>query len=845
MAENYNNTPYTNGYNKAESEELNFGPKDIVFFFIAKWYYFLISVLVALAIGVLYIGSQHPLYKANACLIINQDKRTGSSGLEASSSNFSNMGRLFASQTNVNNEIIAFESPMLMKAVVKELDLRADYTMRHRLYKKSLYGTTLPVRLMFQDVPDRVSFTANILYQSDSTVLVDNIQVGDYHPASILAKFNEPCELVVNENTSYVFVAVPRESATLVLAPFEPIEFTYLTEVAASGRYAAGFSASLTDKEATAVTLAMADKSPERARDVLSSLIGAYNKKWVDDRNQIIHSTSEFISGRLAIIAAELGTVDQEMTSYMSENQLISPESTGSMYLNKAERIQDEMLTLSINLNIAEYVKQYLKDPANAYRLLPSGSGIDNNGIETMITEYNSALITRNNLLANSTADNPVIIKQTMNLDSMHENIVESVNNYILTLNHRLNVLQTTSEGNVKKISSSPKQMEHLTDIDRQRKIKESLYLYLLQKREENDLSQDFVPRNTRILQDPIASSYPFSPRKQRILLIAFLIGLVVPIAALYVYEITNTKVRNRFDVEVLDLPFVGEIPLALTGKRRFVKAADTKLADQLVVKPGNRDVINEAFRVVRSNLEFLSTGKGSVIELTSFNVSSGKSFISVNLSTAMAIMGKKVVAVDLDLRKAKLSESVGSPHHGVRDFLAGKVDDLDSLIVKNKIVEGLDVIPVGTIPPNPSELLYSRRMQVMIDKLKEEYDYIFLDCPPVNIVADPTIVNKYADRTLFIIRAGLMEKELLPSVEMLSKNNQLKGMLLLLNGTSDPGVTYYRKYGYAASHNRYGKYRSYSRGYGRGYGYGYGDGKSYYGETYGATSADNDHKII
>lgn len=835
MAENNTNT----AKKKLEMpEELHFGFKDILFFFVAKWYYFAISVVLALAVGVLYIGSRHPVYSAEATLIINQDKRTGSAGYESSTANFSNMGRLFASQTNVYNEIIAFTSPTLMKSVVTTLDLRADYTQRHRLYKKTLYGSTLPVHLSFADVPENVSFTATIRYKTDSTVVVDNIKIGDFRPEPVEAVFNKPTAIVVNNETVYSFTAYPRVSKLSKFQPFEPIDFTYLTLVAAAGRYSSGFSAALTDKEATAITLTMHDKHPERARDVLGCLINVYNQKWMDDRNKIIHSTAEFINGRLAIIANELGTVDREMTNYMSTNQLISPDKTGTMYVNKAEKIQDELLSMNINLSLAQYIRAFLLDPANSYRLLPSGSGIENDGIESLIAEFNTNLIQRNNLLTNSSPDSPVIAKLTLSLDSIHDNIVASIENYIMTLQHKIKVLNESAVGNDRKISGNPAQMEHLTDIDRQRKIKESLYLYLLQKSEENNLSQDFVPTNTRILQEPIASSSPISPKKQRILLIAFIIGLIIPVILLYIYELSNTKIRNRFDLELLTMPFIGEIPLVLT-KNRFVKAADTKLADEKIVKPGCRDIVNEAFRVVRSNLEFVCEGKGSVIEITSFNVNSGKSFISLNLPTAMAIMGKKVCAVDFDLRKAKLSESVGSPRHGVRDYLAGKITDIQSLVVKDSIVKGLDIIPVGSIPPNPSELLYSPRMQELIDTLKEQYDYVFLDCPPVNIVADPTIINKYADRTLFVVRAGLMEKELLPSVEALHTNGQFKGMLLLLNGTADPGITYYRRYGYTAGGGRYGKYRSYRRGYGRGYGNGYGKAKQY-----GYGSADQDNEI-
>jgi capsular exopolysaccharide synthesis family protein len=393
----------------------------------------------------------------------------------------------------------------------------------------------------------------------------------------------------------------------------------------------------------------------------------------------------------------------------------------------------------------------------------------------------------------------------------MRNSIISSIDNQVSTLNTQIQGLRGIQGLSTSRLLSNPKQAEYLLSVERQQKVKEALYLFLLQKREENELSQAFTAYNTRVITSPTGSMAPVSPNRRMILLAAMLLGILIPIAIIYLRENLNTKVRGRKDIEDLTIPFVGEIPQYDRKKR---KKKGESLTSHIVVKPESRNVINEAFRVVRTNMEFMTGADhvNKVIMVTSANPGSGKTFLTMNIATSFAIKEKKVIAIDLDMRRASLSEFINKPKLGISDYLNGRVADWHAVKYDLENYSNIEMIPVGTIPPNPAELLFSDRLQKLLDELREQYDLIFLDCPPVEIVADASVIAKYADMTLFVIRAGLMEREMLPVIEGYYKDQKFRNMSVLLNGTTAAGS----RYGY----HRYGYHYGYAYGYGnKGYG--------------------------
>ena len=446
---------------------------------------------------------------------------------------------------------------------------------------------------------------------------------------------------------------------------------------------------------------------------------------------------------------------------------------------------------------MTRYIRNYLTDETNKFHLLPANSGVVNSNLSTQIAEYNNKLLERNSLVSHSSVKNPLVKEMDASLNALRNALVSSIDNQLVSLNAQIKSQQNYRGQVTSQIASNPNQAKYLLSVERQQKVKESLYLYLLQKREENELSQAFTAYNTRIINMPGGSMAPVAPVKKNILLVAFALGLLIPVVIIFMAEIMNTAIRGRKDLENLTIPFVGEIPLGFRKKKFSRKVQEQNTA--IVVKEKSRNVINEAFRVVRTNLEFMQNKEADshVIMVTSANPGSGKTFISFNLSACLGIKGKRVIVIDLDLRKGSLSQYVNKPKKGISDYLAGDVDDIKEVIVKPAGDAKLDIVPVGTMPPNPTELLFSERLEQLIAGLRKEYDYIFIDCPPVEIVADAAIINKLADMTLFVVRAGLLDRSMLPEIEKFYTDKKYKNMSLILNGTDSGSGRYGYKYGY------------------------------------------------
>lgn len=465
-------------------------------------------------------------------------------------------------------------------------------------------------------------------------------------------------------------------------------------------------------------------------------------------------------------------------------------------------------------LAVARYIRDYLNNGDNSKSLLPANSGVNNSNLESQIAEYNKTMLRRNTLVDNSSESNPLVDDYNQSLEQMRASILRSVENLISTLDLQARNIEKRESNIRSRMAATPGQAKELVNRERQQKIKEQLYLYLLQKREENELSASIVVNNTRILSYANGSPFPVAPKSMIVFLAAIVFGLAIPFAYKFLKDMLNTTVRGKKDIENLSAPFVGEVPFV--GKRRqfLCFTRETSGVDPhkiVVVEQGNRNIINEAFRVVRANLDFMRrAGKDNpaVIMFTSYNVNSGKTFVAANLAAIMAVRGERTVVLDLDMRKASLSRMVGKSKTGVSSYLSGAVDSVQDITVSYSGQDGLDVIPVGTLPPNPAELLQSERFDRLMQELRSRYTYIFIDCPPVDVVADTSIVAHVADVTLFVVRAGLMERALVGEVEKIYRSGRLNNMAVLLNGTrqlsSRYGYRYGYHYGYGYGHDYY-----------------------------------------
>ncbi|HJC26734.1 MAG TPA: polysaccharide biosynthesis tyrosine autokinase [Candidatus Alistipes stercoravium] len=777
--------------------------KDIFFLCLSQWKWFVLSLLITLGLAFLYLLRTPSVYTRNAAVLIKENTKGQSlpSDLE-----FSDMG-LFQSSTNVNNELLVMQSPATMLEVVKRLHLDMNYLLPGRFHDQVAYGSSLPISVTTLDLTENGSGQFAIDFQKNGAIELSEFARGgeDLLPGKtirgkLLDTLSTPLGRIVvepaphfNPETRYPRIKVSKSNL-----------------YGAVGAYSSKLTASINDKKASVIDLAIKDVSIQRAEDILNTLISVYNENWVRDKNQIAVSTSMFINERLNIIEQELGNVDENISSYKSENQLPDVQAASSIYMAESSEANAQIMNLNNQLYMTKYVRNYLTNEANKTQLLPANSGIEGGNIESQIAEYNTLLLQRNNLVSNSSTQNPLVIDMDQSLSEMRKAIVVSIDNVILTLNTKIGSLQQNKQQATARIAANPTQAKYLLSVERQQKVKEALYLFLLQKREENELSQAFTAYNTRVITPPSGSMAPTSPVKRNIFLIAIILGLAIPVGVIFLLETMNTKIRGRKDIEKLSIPFIGEIPQWGSRRNRLSKKS-SKETTSVVVQEGARDIINEAFRVVRTNLEFI-IGKGdksSVIVFTSFNPGSGKSFLTMNIATCLAIKGKRVLVIDGDLRHGSTSAYVGSPRHGLSDYLSGNIDNVDQIIVADKSHDTMHVLPVGTIPPNPTELLEEPRFGELISRLRSRYDYILIDCPPIEVVADTQIIEKAADRTIFVVRADLLERSMLPVLENIYKEKRFKNMMMILNGTNSRNI----RYGYGSRHGYHYGYGYYAYG--------------------------------
>lgn len=800
MSENQTNA------NFHQEDSLNI--KDLMLLYLSKWRWFLLSLAVCIGLAVVYLLRTPSVYTRTATLLIEDNDKGGS--ISASEMSFADLG-LFQSNTNVNNEIIAMSSPALMQDVVRRLHLDMTYSADGRFHDEVLYGSTLPVTVALNEFTDGESASLTMyvdtsgavsLYDFRTVLNGENVRYKDVVQGKVGETVETPLGgIVVNPTAFFHRVGSGME-----------ITVSKSTLYGATTAYSSKLTVSLLQKEATVVSLSMKDVSVQRAVDVLNTLISAYNESWVSAKNQIAVSTSAFIDDRLRVIEHELGAVEEDISSYKSKNLIPDLQASSDLYIQQSSETEVKLLELSNRMYMVRYISDYMSREENAFELLPAGTGIESTGIEGQILEYNNKLLERNYLVASSSTSNPLVVDADQALQSMRATILTSLENYTVMLQNQMESLRQQESKATDRIAATPDQAKYLLSVERQQKVKESLYLFLLQKREENELSQAFTAYNTRLITPPVGSIAPTSPARMQILLIAFVLGLVIPMGVFFLKENGNTRLRGRKDLESMSVPYVGEIPMC-DGKKSSIRYRLRNLTRrgaknddvEVVVKEGVRNVVNEAFRVVRTNLEFMHVpSSGHVYMTTSFNPGSGKTFVTVNVAVSLAIRGRKVLVVDGDMRRATASRLLHSPSIGISDWLSGRETDMDRILFRTDIHENLWMMPVGTIPPNPTELLQDGRLKELFDALKDSFDYIFIDCPPINIVADTQIISKVADRTVFIVRAGLLERSMLPELEADFRDGRYPGLCMVLNGTVSKGGRYGYSYGYSYGYGYY-----------------------------------------
>ncbi len=796
---------------------------DMLMICLRHWPWFVLSLFICMSLATLHLLRTPKTYSRTASILV---KTTGGE----KSSDIMMMEELGVNNitSHIYDEIAAIHSPAVILDLVKRLHLDLSYSRPGFFRDEPLYAESLPVEVEFHELDENAFATFMLTLNGDSTATLSDITLrGTSIEKTIRLPLGKKCKSPFGAMTIRPTLYYKKSMNGDILV-------SRTSYTAAAQIYGSKISASQQEDTKSIIDIRCVDNSISRAENILRTIVSIYGEQWVKNRNQISVSTNEFIKERLAVIEQELGNVDKNIAGFKSAHAMPDVMAVAGQAMAQESEADQQRQALSNQLYMVRYVRNYVTDPAHAKQLMPASSGIGNSAVETQIAAYNEKLLQRNNLVANSSEQNPLVADLDVALGNLRGAIINSLDNTQTTLNAQLGSVQSKHSQAIGKLTANPQQANHLLSIERQQKVKEALYLFLLQKREENELSQAFTAYNTRTIAEPWGSNSPISPDSRRILLIAFAIALAVPAAWFILREMSNTKVRGRKDLENLTIPYIGELPL--WKPKNEEENIDT--ATRFVVRQHSRDITNEAYRVVRTNLEFMTNQEKQckIIMLTSFNPGSGKTFISANLGASFAIRNSRVICIDLDLRRGSLSEFVGSPKSGLTNYLSGQTDSYQELIIHHQLTRAnasggssashpasdvtsvaaecptIDILPMGQTPPNPTELLYSPKLKPMFDELRQHYDYIFVDCPPVEIVADASIISREADVTIFVVRAGLLERSMLPELQKNYDDKKYNNMAILLNGTDAEHHYGYHRYGYG-----YGRY-----GYGKRYGYGY-----------------------
>ena len=796
-----------NNNSKKKIQINNFSISEIFHAMLSKWYLFVISIAITVGYSLYNTARIEPTYTRNTVILIKSTQKGTS--LEEQMETFANMG--FRSSTSSYNEIYTFRAPETTVETARRLKLYVEYSQPGKFHPTTLYGRTVPVYAEFCDIDIESAAGFDIKIRPDSTFTLSNFNgniIGEQHPVE--GKLT---------NDTQTFVATPIGTIALSMNPAYKArkEASYSVQHIglhnATGKHINKLSYSIDEENENVISISINDNSIERADDILRTIVEVYNENWIKDKNRAAKETKDLIETRLKYVSNDLDKIESDISAFKSDNLLPDIEAQSEMQLSKERDLSKQIATAKKELDRSNSFLKSIKDKAEEHTLLPLNSGINNANINSQIAQFNTMMIERNNLASKSSEDNPAVKDLDLVLSSLRNAIISSTNTHIKGVATKLTSLKKEWKALQEEIAKNPTHTTFLASAEREQSVKEKIYLFLLQKREENQLSQEFTPNRTRILTPPSGSYTPTAPKKTKSLFFATIIGLLVPAALICIAKVSNTRIRGRKDLDVLSVPIIGEIPQydkkRFRNTRRILRRLrllkenkDERIS--CIVKEGSRNAINEAFRVLRTNLEFITRDKEqNTIIFTSFNPGSGKTFCILNTAMSLAIKGESILLIDGDMRHASLSNYTDSYEIGLSNYLAEEVNSIDKITIADKTYPNLHIIPTGSIPPNPTELLESDRFAKLLKEAEGKYRYIFIDCPPIDIVADTHIIEKYATNSIFLVRCGLLERSMLDEIENLYTEKKLTNMALILNGIDMKAGKYGYKYGY----NDGGKY--------------------------------------
>lgn len=789
MKENLYDELYTE-----QEEQVDY--KALFFKYLIHWKWFVASIVVCLIGGWIYLHYTTPVYSITGSVIIKDNKKNNS--VSTGLADLEDLG-FYSSTNNFDNEVEVLHSRTLLKKVVEELDLYINYRTRENLRPVELYKDT-PVKVWLtpeeaEKLPNGAAVLEVVLKPGGKLSVSTEIDEQEFKQ-----DFNKLPALLTTPYGTFSFT--PGDSA--IVEKEQEITVTVAAPRIMANGYANALSVEPTSKTTTIAQITLQNTSPQRGVDFINKLIEIYNRDANDDKNEVASKTAEFIDERIKIINGELETTEKELETFKRDAGLTDLKSDAQLALSENSEYEKKRAENSTQLRLVQFLSEYANNPDHAYEVLPVNVGLTDTGLTELINRYNEMLLERKRLLRTSSESNPMVVNLDASIRAMRSNVQTT----ILSVQKGLMITKADLERQAGKyagrITSAPGQERQLVSISRQQEIKAGLYLMLLQKREENAITLASTANNARIVDEAQAELFPVSPKGKLIYLIAFVLGIAIPVGIIYIIELLRYKIEDRSDVKKLTtVPIIGDIP-----------ASDNMPKEgSVVVRENQNDMMAETFRNVRTNVQYMLGSNQKVVLITSTTSGEGKSFVAANLAISFALLGKKVVIVGLDIRKPGLNKAFQMSHKedGITRYLADpEHTDLMSLLQQSNVTPNLYILPGGAIPPNPTELVARDSLVQAVDRLKKEFDYVILDTAPIGMVTDTQLISRVADMSIYVCRAGYTPKAGYLFINELRDHKKLPNLCTIINDVNIKTG----KYGYGT----YGKY-----GYGRTYGYGYG----------------------
>lgn len=762
----------------------------IVHSVIDNWYWYVISIVLCIAAGLVYLKMADPIYEVTSSVILKQEKSAPEEMLLLQDFGFE------GGTNNIDNEIGVFKSSDLITKVVTAQEFYISYRGERRFnlfYSPELYKES-PVYVRWEDIePESIPYTVHLELSKkrEGIEVVAKFTTGgdEYSEKSLLTSLPGYIEIAPGKFYITAQDSTNQEWSYIVASISNP--------VAVAKNISNNLSVSTSTKTSSQLEITLKTANRRKGVDFLKALIEEYNRDAVKDKNQIAYNTAVFIEERLKEISSELSVVESEVEAFQRQNEIADIPTQVAGYIQKDEGYTVKRNEIETQLNLISYIEQFISKPENKNKLIPN-LGVKDPGLSAVIHNYNELLIEKSRVESASSEANPALKQMNARVDNMLQSIRASLANEKSASQIALRDMERENAVNNLQMRRLPTVSRQYNDILRQQEVKSSLFVYLLQKREETNLTQAAVAPKAKIIAKPIAGTSPVAPRKMIILLTALMIGIIIPAGILWLREMFKTKIENMNDLNDLrDISIIGDIAAVKDFRADEIR---------VVVKANDHSPVNEMFRTLRSNLLFMISEKDqSVILVTSTISKEGKTFVASNLAKVLSLMEKKVLLVGADIRDPQISNTmtIKKSSTGLTSYLAGITNDYHEII--EKVDEHLFVMQTGPIPPNPNELLAKPRTGDLIQRLKKEFDYVVIDSAPVGLVSDTFTIAKYADATIFVMREKFTEKDSIHFLNNLYAEKRIHNVAVVLNQTET--LTRMGRYGYGYKYSYRYKY--------------------------------------